>query len=149
LMFQRYGPEPPARFPPRDGRVVYFHPRLLPFASWDQYNLCLDSMTGAVWKYGPSDGLHGGTSRPSLRALVHELLALLEAGRPPEPDFIFVRPPIDPQWRTATVLGLVRGIVADQALDRLPILADALMDAGCEDKRILAACRRRSKYHGG
>jgi hypothetical protein len=148
LMFREYGPDPPARFPPSVGRVAYFHPRLLPFASWDVHNLCLDSETGAVWDFSPNYGVMGGTSRPSLRALVEELLALLEAGRPPEPDFTFVRPRIDPRWLTAPVLGVARGIIADQALDRLPILADALMDAGCDEKRLLAACRSRRKYPG-
>ena len=51
------------------------------------------------------------------------------------------RPVIDPRWRTADVRGVARGIAADQALDRLPLLADALMDAGCEDDHVLAACR--------
>jgi thioredoxin-like negative regulator of GroEL len=49
--------------------------------------------------------------------------------------------PIDPRWRTADVLGLARGMAGEGALDRLPILADALMDAGCADERILAPCR--------
>jgi hypothetical protein len=39
------------------------------------------------------------------------------------------------------VLGLARGIAADGAPDRLPLLADALMDAGCHDEWVLAACR--------
>jgi hypothetical protein len=148
-MFRAYLDQPRA-FPPAYGRDGYFHPRLLPFASWDQHNLCLDQETGAVWRYSPSYGLTGGTSRPSLRALVHELLALLAVGRPPEPDFIFPRPAIDPRWRTADVLGLARGIAAEGALTRLPILADALMDAGCDDKRLLGPCRHpRRKYPGG
>ena len=50
--------------------------------------------------------------------------------------------PIDPRWRTADVLGLARGIAAEGALDRLPILADALTDAGCADERVLAPYRR-------
>jgi thioredoxin-like negative regulator of GroEL len=50
-------------------------------------------------------------------------------------------PVIDPRWRTGDVLGVARGIAHDQALDRLPLLADALMDAGCADDQVLAACR--------
>jgi hypothetical protein len=45
------------------------------------------------------------------------------------------------QWRTADVLGLARGIYEDRAFDRLPILADALIDAGCDNEDILAHCR--------
>ena len=51
------------------------------------------------------------------------------------------RPVIDPRWRTTDVLGLARGIAADAAVNRLPILADALMDAGCADEAVLAACQ--------
>jgi hypothetical protein len=49
---------------------------------------------------------------------------------------------IDPRWRTEDVLGLARGIAADGALERLPILADALMEAGCDDEDVLGPCRR-------
>ena len=40
----------------------------------------------------------------------------------------------------ATVLGLARGIYDDRAFDRLPLLGDALQDAGCEDADVLAHC---------
>jgi hypothetical protein len=48
---------------------------------------------------------------------------------------------IDPSWRTADVLGLAGGIYADGAFDRLPILADALQDAGCNSGPLLDHCR--------
>jgi hypothetical protein len=48
---------------------------------------------------------------------------------------------LDPAWATSTVLALAQGIYADRAFDRLPILADALQDAGCEDADILDHCR--------
>ena len=47
----------------------------------------------------------------------------------------------DPRWRTAAALGLARAAHADGAFDRLPILADALEEAGCEDAVVLAHCR--------
>jgi hypothetical protein len=47
----------------------------------------------------------------------------------------------DPFWLTSTVLQLAEGIYADRAFDRLPILADALQDAGCEDADLLEHCR--------
>jgi hypothetical protein len=46
-----------------------------------------------------------------------------------------------PRWRTTDVLALARGIHRDQAYDRVPILADALQDAGCDDGTVLAHCR--------
>ena len=47
----------------------------------------------------------------------------------------------DPRWRTADVSALARAIYDDRAFDRLPILADALMDAGCDDEPLIAHCR--------
>jgi|GEM_PF-7001075 len=49
--------------------------------------------------------------------------------------------PADPNWLTTDVLALARGIAMDRAFDRLPILADALQDAGCTDAAVLAHCR--------
>jgi hypothetical protein len=47
----------------------------------------------------------------------------------------------DPSWRTATAVGLAEVIYAERAFDRLPILADALEDAGCTHPGVLAHCR--------
>jgi len=47
----------------------------------------------------------------------------------------------DPRWRTSDVVDLARGIYEDKAFERMPILADALMDAGCEDEQIIGHCR--------
>jgi hypothetical protein len=40
-------------------------------------------------------------------------------------------------WSDAIVVKLARGIYDDRAFDRLPILADALEEAGCTDQAIL------------
>jgi hypothetical protein len=48
---------------------------------------------------------------------------------------------VDPSWRNRDVMGLAAAIDAELAFDRLPILADALEDAGCADARLLAHCR--------
>jgi hypothetical protein len=49
---------------------------------------------------------------------------------------------IEPRWRTANVLDLARTIDEEEAFDRMPILADALMDAGCDCEAVLSHCRR-------
>ncbi len=44
-------------------------------------------------------------------------------------------------WNDATVPRIAQGIYEEQAFDRLPILADALLDAGCDDEELLVHCR--------
>jgi hypothetical protein len=48
---------------------------------------------------------------------------------------------VDLSWLTSTVLILAQGIYDDSAFDRLPILADALQDAGCDSAEVLGHCR--------
>jgi hypothetical protein len=54
---------------------------------------------------------------------------------------------LDPAWRTSDVLALAKGIYDDRAFDRMPILADALQDAGCDNDDILNHCRDASTPH--
>jgi hypothetical protein len=46
-----------------------------------------------------------------------------------------------PGWRTPTVLALAGAIYEEKAFERLPILGDALIDAGCDDAELLGHCR--------
>ncbi|WP_020471238.1 hypothetical protein [Zavarzinella formosa] len=55
----------------------------------------------------------------------------------------------DSRWRTSDVFGLAEGIYDDRAFARMPILADALMDAGCDDERILSHCRQDTPHVRG
>ena len=54
---------------------------------------------------------------------------------------------VEPAWRTSTVTALARGIYDDKAFDRMPILADALQDAGCDLDELLAHCREPNREH--
>jgi hypothetical protein len=47
----------------------------------------------------------------------------------------------EPSWRTETAVALATGIHIDNAFDRLPILADALEEAGCDNEAVLTHCR--------
>ncbi len=48
---------------------------------------------------------------------------------------------IDPAWLTFPVVLLATSICQDRTFDRLPILADALEDAGCDNPDILTHLR--------
>ncbi|MDY3558908.1 hypothetical protein R5W23_006084 [Gemmata sp. JC673] len=55
----------------------------------------------------------------------------------------------DPAWLTSNVVALATGIYTDHAFDRMPILADALQDAGCDNADILTHCRNEAQHVRG
>jgi hypothetical protein len=60
-------------------------------------------------------------------------------------------PPVvaDPRWLTSTVVDLARVIYEQRDFERLPVLADALMDAGCDSEELLAHCRSEGPHVRG
>jgi hypothetical protein len=52
-------------------------------------------------------------------------------------------------WRSPTSLALATGIYLEKAFDRLPILADSLLDAGCENDDILNHFRQPGEHCRG
>ena len=56
---------------------------------------------------------------------------------------------LDSRWLSETVVALATGIYADRAFDRMPILADALEEAGCDHPDILAHCRGAGSHVRG
>ncbi|QEL17297.1 hypothetical protein [Limnoglobus roseus] len=53
----------------------------------------------------------------------------------------------DPEWRTSTAVDLAHTAYNARHFGALPILADALQDAGCEDDAILRHCRDEKQVH--
>lgn len=53
----------------------------------------------------------------------------------------------DHSWLTTTVVALAREIYETRDFGAMPILADALQDAGCEDDAILEHCRDEKVIH--
>jgi hypothetical protein len=56
---------------------------------------------------------------------------------------------VDLAWLSPTVVSLATGIYEDRAFDRLPILADALEDAGCTSADLLNHCRQPGEHARG
>jgi len=54
-----------------------------------------------------------------------------------------------PAWLHPTVPALAQAIYDDRAFDRLPMLADALEDAGCTNQEILNHCRQSREHVRG
>jgi hypothetical protein len=52
-------------------------------------------------------------------------------------------------WNDRTVLKLAQAIYDDRAFDRLPVLADALEEAGCDNAEILNHCRQLGEHVRG
>ncbi len=101
-----------------------------------------------------------GQYRPTVRAVQRRQADLFREilGNP------FLERTVVPAWMTTggiaifgplmlrvseTAKGLADGIQADQAFERLPILADALEDAGCGDADLLAHLREPGRHVRG
>ena len=56
---------------------------------------------------------------------------------------------LDPLWLASPVPELAESIYVDRAFDRLPLLADALEDAGCTNADILNHCRQPGVHTRG
>jgi hypothetical protein len=57
--------------------------------------------------------------------------------------------PFDPAWRTRTAVAIGQVIYAERDFGLLPVLADALEDAGCESADLLDHCRRPGEHARG
>ncbi len=54
---------------------------------------------------------------------------------------------VDPAWRTDTVVSLASQMYDTRDFSAMPILADALQDAGCNSADILDHCREANQVH--
>ena len=106
---------------------------------------------GIVWLTGGWEGkgtatLIGMSTGAGLRLVKHadedisryfvRLLAVTRCAVPASPVSL------DPSWLTPTVKALASAIHEENVFDRMPILADALEDAGSTNQEVLAHCRQ-------
>jgi hypothetical protein len=90
---------------------------------------------GAAWTAAEGAWRHDGGDGPA-EETTHQLALLRDVFENPyRPGWV------DPAVLIPSVVSLAEVIYADRAFDRLPILADALQDAGCDDSDILDHCR--------
>jgi hypothetical protein len=64
----------------------------------------------------------------------------------PPPGYV---PAVRPDWLTPTVVALAREVDASGDFSAVPVLADALQDAGCDDEVLLGRCRVPGPGGGG
>ncbi|MFM8273295.1 MAG: hypothetical protein ACKODX_13350, partial [Gemmata sp.] len=53
----------------------------------------------------------------------------------------------DHAWFTSDVMALAGAIYDGRAFEQMPILADALQDAGCDSEEVLTHCRGANRVH--
>ena len=94
-----------------------------------------DAQVAAGGEEGPGAAGHEGAAQADLLRCV--------VGNPFRPGTA------DPEWLTATVLSLARQVYEGRAFDVLPILADAVQDAGCDNERVLNHCRAAGVHARG
>jgi hypothetical protein len=56
---------------------------------------------------------------------------------------------LDPSWLTSTVVTLARQMYDSRDFTAMPILADALQDAGCADDQVMTHCRGEGPHVRG
>lgn len=65
-------------------------------------------------------------------------------GRPRNP---FRPVAFDSAWRTSTAIALAQQMYESRDFSAMPILADALQDAGCDNADVLDHCRDQNATH--
>jgi len=61
----------------------------------------------------------------------------------------YASPQFSPTWRTFATTGIASTIYEDHAFSTMPMLADALEEAGCDNSDILSHCRSKSPHVQG
>ena len=57
--------------------------------------------------------------------------------------------PFDTTWRSPTAQALAQTIYHEHAFERLPVLGDALIEAGCTDEAVLRHCHSGGPHARG
>ncbi len=106
--------------------------RYKPQEATDESSLFVYRNAAEHWSDGPR----------ALCSLIREVYGNPFRPSPPLPAAVLA-------WNGATIPRMAQAIYEERAFDRLPILADALDDAGCADEAILGHCRQPGEHARG
>jgi anti-anti-sigma regulatory factor len=98
------------------------------------------SQLGKVIWCGGGDRLAEFLANTHLEKVIGVQMQEVPGGRLPLPEPSWLT------WNDGTVLRLARAILVERAFDRMPVLADALEEAGCTDADILGHCRSEGPH---
>jgi hypothetical protein len=119
--------------------VRSFHPAnfggLRSGAIWAAAESAYDAANEWVMSFGPK---RGKKWKPAQAALFRDIF-----GNPFKPIAF------DPAWRTSTVVEVAKAIYEERAFERMPVLGDALEEAGCSSPEILNHCRAEGVHVRG
>jgi hypothetical protein len=93
--------------------------------------------------YGNDESINHEVNRETgqhVASILRDIIPKLLARRSPR---------IDSKQLTRTVVALAQSIYDERAFDRLPILGDALEEAGCQNAEILTHCREPGPHFRG
>jgi hypothetical protein len=102
----------------------------------------LEAWSEQVVESGKPMGLTDTDPGGILADLLREIIGPVPFGRGTIPTSLL-------RWNDGTVSKIAQAIYEERAFERLPILADALEDAGCDDADILAHCRSAGPHVRG
>jgi len=118
-------------------RVEWDHNNLLFAINYDDIGLFCHHAASIATEAIPG----GGDNTRNAESLKHAALLREIFGNPFRPVGF------DPAWRTSDAMALATGIYDGRAFDRMPILADALQEAGCDNDDLLRHCRDPDANH--
>jgi hypothetical protein len=121
-------------------------------ASESVWHACA-AAAGAVLTAAGRAAEAGGTDQAAAWHAARSAVARDQAGLVREVFGNPFRPPaVDPawlKWAGGTVASLARAAYQERSFDRMPVLADALEEAGCADEVILSHCRQPGEHVRG
>jgi hypothetical protein len=125
---------------------------MLPNA-WEAAQMVSSYLSDSLWEQARSAAQQLGTTDDPALQMAQTIAQLLEQKKQTDRLRCIIgnpfRGPPGVANMTSAVIGVAQGIYDERAFERLPILADALEEAGCTDVSILEHCRGPGPHFRG